>query len=58
MKLDKEMGTLVKVERCEYEGKVGVRCVVEFYDGHAPDLTFNTVWEQCPVKIIECKMDR
>jgi hypothetical protein len=50
------MGTLTKVERCESEGKIGVRCVVEYYDGHGPDLTFNTVWQSRPVKIIECNV--
>lgn len=55
MTWDNEMGTVKSVSRCEGDdGRVCLRVIVEFYDGHCPDITFNTVWKEIPVKIVKC----
>jgi hypothetical protein len=47
-------GTVIKVERVEDNaGQTVLRVTVDFYDGASPDLTFKTVWQMTPVRIIE-----
>jgi hypothetical protein len=39
------------------EGRTVLRAIIDFYDGNCPMLTFNSIWEQTPVKIVEVGRD-
>jgi hypothetical protein len=55
--VDDDKGIVKSVSRVEEDGRIVCRVVVDFFDGACPDITFGTVWQQTPVRIVPVSAD-
>lgn len=55
--MDDDKGIVKSVSRVEEDGRIVCRVVVDFFDGACPDITFGTVWQQTPVRIVPVSAD-